>query len=294
MSNKVRIVLVIVLVIAGIAVMVYPSLSNYVNTLHSSYAVQELNQQLSNVDSAALTEQRELAEAYNDSLYGGISADAFSEDPAAVRDDYEKIMDFGNGIMGYIQIPKISVELSIYHGVSSTVLQNGVGHMPDSAFPIGGPGNHSVLTGHTGLPSAELFTDLTELVVGDMFYITILGETLAYEVDQILVVLPYEVDDLAPSRGRDYCTLVTCTPYGINSHRLLVRGERVQLDQKTIKKQVASVSDDSVKMPLELMAAAAAVGALLIIALVVIVRPEKKEEPQSPVEGEPDSQTEQE
>ena len=117
-----------------------------------------------------------------------------------------------------------------------------------------------------------------------MFYITILGETLAYEVDQIVVVLPYEVEELVPSRGRDYCTLVTCTPYGINSHRLLVRGERVQMDQKTIKKQVASVSEESVKMPAELMMAIAAVAVLLVIALIVLLKPKKKEEPQNSTE----------
>ena len=283
MSNKVRILIVIVLVIAGIGVMVYPSLSNYINTIHSSYAVQELSQQLNSVDTKMLEQQRQLAEAYNDNLTGMVE-DAFSEDDTADRGDYEKILDFGNGIMGYIQIPKIGVELSIYHGVSDAVLQKGVGHMPDSAFPIGGPGNHAVLTGHTGLPSAELFTDLTELEEGDMFYITILGETLAYEVDQIVVVLPYEVEELVPSRGRDYCTLVTCTPYGINSHRLLVRGERVQMDQKTIKKQVASVSEESVKMPTELILAIASVAVLLVIALIVLLKPKKKEEPQNSTE----------
>jgi len=284
MSNKVRILIVIFLVIAGIVVMVYPSLSNYVNTIHSSYAVQELNEQLDNVDTAKLERQRELAEAYNDSLTGLVE-DAFSDEDQTDRSDYESIMDFGNGIMGYIQIPKIHVELSIYHGVSDAVLQKGVGHMPDSAFPIGGPGNHTVLTGHTGLPSAELFTDLTELQEGDQFFITALGQTLAYEVDQIVVVLPHEVEELVPERGRDYCTLVTCTPYGINSHRLLVRGERVQMDQKTIANKVASVSEESVQMPTELVLAGAAIAVLLLIALVVLLKRERKEEPQTSEEN---------
>ena len=128
--------------------------------------------------------------------------------------------------MGYIDIPTIDAHLPIYHGTDEEVLAKGVGHVPDTAFPIGGIGNHSVLTGHTGLPSAKIFTDLTELAEGDLFYIHILNETLVYEVDQIQVVLPSQLDNLLPVADRDYCTLVTCTPYGINSHRLLVRGQR--------------------------------------------------------------------
>ena len=132
----------------------------------------------------------------------------------------------GDGMMGYIEIPEIDIYLPIYHGVSEEVLSKGIGHMPNSAFPIGGEGNHAVLTGHTGLPSAKLFTDLTELEEGDRFYIHILDLVLCYTVDQIKVVLPNEGQDLSIVPGKDYCTLVTCTPYGINSHRLLVRGIR--------------------------------------------------------------------
>lgn len=267
MRSKLRILLILLLVIAGIVVTVYPSLSNYVNTLHGSYAIQALSDQVERTNSEELDRQRRLAEAYNSALTG-VMAEA-GENTA--QDGYDDILDFGNGIMGYIQIPKINVKLSIYHGVSEAVLQKGVGHMPESAFPIGGSGNHAVLTGHTGLPSAELFTNLTELAKGDLFYITVLDETLAYQVDQINVVLPYEVNALVSEGGKDYCTLVTCTPYGINTHRLLVRGERVPLDEEIIVGQTAMVIGDGVKVPLELKVAAVAVTALLAAAFLVLI-----------------------
>ena len=271
MSRKVRILIVIFLVIVGICVMAYPSLSNYVNLLHSSYAVQEFSEQIRQTDSDALMQQRALAEKYNATLSGGVS-DQDDDLEADILKQYDQIMDFGNGIMGYIQIPKIGVELSIYHGVSGTVLQKGVGHVASSAFPIGGVGNHTVLTGHTGLPSAELFTDLTEMGEGDQFYLYVLDEVLVYEVDQITVVLPHEVDDLTPAGDRDYCTLVTCTPYGINSHRLLVRGERVEMDEEIAVQQAALEADTEVGLPLELILAGAAIGVLLIIAIVLMIR----------------------
>lgn len=269
MGRKCRSLIVILLLIAGIAVMGYPSLSDHVNTIHSSRVVQQLTQKLDSADPATLEQQRQLAQQYNDAL---------RDDPgAAVLAEYERILDFGNGIMGSIRIPAIDVELSIYHGVSDAVLQKGVGHMPRSALPVGGPGSHAVLTGHTGLPSAELFTDLTELAEGDQFYLSVLGETLVYEVDQITVVLPHEVEELGAVRGRDYCTLVTCTPYGINSHRLLVRGERVQMAPETAAQQAAVAAEEAVRMPPELVAAGLAVAVLLVMAVVVLIRREKTE-----------------
>lgn len=280
MSDKVRLLIVIVLLIAGIIIMVYPSMSNYINLIHSSYAVQEFHEQLSGTNSATLEEQRRLATEYNEALAGGAYDPEVEE--FQILQDYEQILDFGNGIMGYIQIPKINVELSIYHGVSDTVLQKGVGHVSHSAFPIGGPGNHTVLTGHTGLPSAELFTDLTELEEGDQFYISILNDKLVYEVDQITVVLPHEVDELSPTRGRDYCTLVTCTPYGINSHRLLVRGERVQMNQSGTIAHIAEDEEDGVDVPIELILAGAAIALLLVAAVIILVRPTpKKSDPEA-------------
>lgn len=208
----------VVLLLIGVGVLAYPPVSDYVNRLHGSYAIQTLQEQVGQATDTQLAEQRRLAQSYN-------------ADPSQSAVGYRDILDYGGGIMGYIDIPSIDVHLPIYHGVDSDVLAKGVGHLPESSFPIGGEGNHAVLTGHTGLPGAHLFTDLTELDEGDEFSIHILEEELTYRVDQITVVLSHETGDLAPRAGKDYCTLVTCTPYGINSHRLLVRGERVESAQ---------------------------------------------------------------
>lgn len=208
---------IFLLLLAGIAILLYPSISSLVNKLNGSHAVQQLTQQLEDQNQSALDRHRKMAESYNNSLRGGEPC------PHA----YDDILDFGSGILGSIEIPAIHVNLPIYHGIDDTVLAKGVGHMPGTAFPIGGEGNHTVLTGHTGLPSAELFTGLDRLSEGDLFYISILGQTLAYEVDSIQTVLPEETHSLQSIPGGDYCTLVTCTPYGINSHRLLVRGRRI-------------------------------------------------------------------
>ncbi len=215
---------IILFLLTGLILLLYPAISNYINQKNSSYAMQELFKQLEDEDTATLTLQRQWAESYNTCLRTTQNC------PYA----YEDILDYANHIMGTLYIPTINVNLPIYHGTEEEVLAKGVGHMPDSAFPIGGIGNHTVLTGHTGLPSARLFTDLDQLAVGDPFYISILNETLAYEVDQIQVVLPTEISSLQPKEDADYCTLVTCTPYGINSHRLLVRGTRIQEEPSSI------------------------------------------------------------
>ena len=206
------------LLILGIAVLLYPIISSTVNRQHGSFAIQQM-QQLDNMDSeqleAALAEARE----YNSQLIHAATPD---------ESQYEQILNFGNGIMGYITVEKLDLKLPIYHGVGTDTLEKGVGHLPSSAFPIGGTGNHTVLTGHTGLPSAKLFTDLVELTEGDRFQVMVGSHRVEYQVDQILVVLPQETEALMPVSGGDYCTLVTCTPYGVNSHRLLVRGSRIE------------------------------------------------------------------
>ena len=259
MNRKARLLTALALVIAGIAVMAYPSLSSYINAIHSSRAIQSLSARLDTAGSETLREQRRLAEEYNRTPAG---------------DEYDKILDFGNGVMGFLRIPEIGVELPIYHGVSDTVLQKGAGHLPGSALPIGGKGNHCILTGHTGLPSAELFTDLTELAVGDQFELHVLDEVLVYAVDQITVVLPHEVDVLEAVTGRDYCTLVTCTPYGINSHRLLVRGERVSAGQETAIRQERGVPDDHTPLTPELLLAGSVLLLLLGAGALVLLRKE--------------------
>ena len=219
MNKKTTIICASLLLLLGACVLAYPAVSSLVNRLSGSYAVQALQQELDSRDAMELQQERAMAEEYNTRLLSGDPMDA---------EEYLSILDFGDGIMGSIRIPKIDVDMPIYHGVSEKALSHGAGHMPESAFPIGGEGNHAVLTGHTGLPSAKLFTDLTKLEIGDLFYVHILGEVLCYQVDQIKTVLPSEGQDLTPVAGEDLCTLVTCTPYGINSHRLLVRGRRTE------------------------------------------------------------------
>lgn len=205
------------LLLIGIGILAYPVVSNYVNQKNSSYALEQLTSRLGNSDREEIEQQRESAKRYNEALMRGEET------------GYDDILNFGNGLMGAVEIPGIQVNLPIYHGISEDILAKGVGHMASSALPVGGEGNHTVLTGHTGLPSAKLFTDLDKMEVGDLFYLNVLGESLAYKVDQVKVVLPTDGTDLERQPGKDYCTLLTCTPYGVNSHRLLVRGERVEL-----------------------------------------------------------------
>ena len=217
--------LLILLMLVGVGILAYPGISNGINRLHGSYAIEEFEIRVENADIAL---ERRKAEKYNQDIRNSIPADGFSGEADKVETVYYDTLDFGGGMMGYLRIPKIDVNLPIYHGTDEEILAKGVGHLSQSALPIGGEGNHSVLTGHTGLPSAKLFNDLTELKEGDLFHIGILGEMLTYQVDRIKVVLPSEGQDLTSVSGEDYCTLVTCTPYGINTHRLLVRGHRIE------------------------------------------------------------------
>lgn len=205
----------LLLLTVGLAVLLYPMVSGAVNKISGSYVIADHRQRLKSLEQEQLDAQLNLARQYNRRL-------------PEQGEDYETILDLGSGIMGYIRIPSLGVDLPIYHGVEDSVLSKGVGHLPTSSFPIGGEGNHAVLTGHTGLPSAKLFTDLVLLEEGDRFYVHVLDRELCYQVDQIKVVLPSEGQDLMPVKGKDYCTLLTCTPYGVNSHRLLVRGVRVE------------------------------------------------------------------
>lgn len=221
LGKKITIVFAGILLTIGILILSYPMISSYVNNRHGSYAIATLQQQIENTERETLFKVRQQAYAYNMELKRG-----------NLPDNYDAVLDMAGGMMGYISIPDIHVELPIYHGVSEEILAKGVGHMPQSALPVGGKGNHCVLTGHTGLPSAKLFTDLVDLKEGDFFYLSVLSDILAYQVDQIKVVLPSESQDLTPEPEKDYCTLVTCTPYGVNSHRLLVRGTRTDLPEQ--------------------------------------------------------------
>ena len=221
--KKITVVLAVLFCLAGVGLIVYPTISDIVNKINSSSAIQDLVVQMEDIPDEELLEQMRLAQEYNERL----RSNRFDV-PNSELADYYSILDFANNMMGYIEIEKIGVRLPIYHGVSSDVLAKGVGHLPESSFPIGGEGNHAVLTAHTGLPSAKLFTDLVKLEEGDIFTVYVANEVLSYKVDQMKTIAPYEIDDIASVEGKDYCTLATCTPYGINSHRLLVRGERTE------------------------------------------------------------------
>lgn len=212
----------------SLALVVYPLVATHLNDKYQSTVQAEYTRELAAVDDDTLLAAKDAAQTYNESLLP-IRYDREALDAAAV--DYDSLLDLtGSGIMGYLEIPKIDVSLPIYHGTEESVLQKGVGHLIGSSLPIGGNGYHSVLTGHSGVAGKRLFSDLEQLTRGDHFYIHILGETLAYEVTELNTVLPHETELLVAIPGEDLCTLVTCTPYGVNSHRLLAKGSRIPFE----------------------------------------------------------------
>lgn len=237
-SNKKRkmtikdIIRLLVLVVA-FAVLLYPTVSSYVNEKNGSKVVSNYDAESVRLSNAEKEKMLEDARAYNKEMLSNIDLiDPFSQGETNIDERYENLLNMdGSGMMGYIRIPKIKVEIPIYHGTSESVLQAGVGHFWGTSLPVGGESTHTVLTGHRGLPTKTLFTNMDKLVEGDVFYIKVLDETLAYKVDQILTVLPEETEALSIVPGKDYATLVTCTPYAINTHRLLVRGHRILYEE---------------------------------------------------------------
>ena len=220
--------LALLLIAAGAGLFVYPRLQMVLADRSQTIAIGNYEEGVSGYDEKWKEGELEKARAYNNSLSEVAFPDPFGHGGSLeTAGDYEEILNVDRGMMGVLEIPCIEVELPIYHGIGEEVLQKGVGHISQTAFPVGGEGNHTVLSTHRGLPDARLFTDLDELEPGDAFYIRVLGNNLAYEVDQVEVVDPGDVSLLKPEEGKDYVTLLTCTPYGINSHRLLVRGSRV-------------------------------------------------------------------
>ena len=212
----------------------YPIISTVYNEKHQSQIHTQYQEQVAQVDDSAIRKVKELAHAYNETIRPGTqNSDAFSSDALlGAAEDYENQLNIaGNGIMGYVVIPSISVHLPIYHGTESDILERGIGHLLGSSLPVGGDTTHSILTAHSGMASQKMFSDLPQLKIGDVFYLEVLDETLAYQVDQINTVLPYDVTYLGIEEGRDICTLVTCTPFGVNTHRLLVRGTRIPYEE---------------------------------------------------------------
>lgn len=272
-----RIISIVLLLVLGLGFFLYPHVSNLLMEKNQSYAIQNFEEQVKNADKDEIAEEWRKAEEYNESLSGNILRDPFMEGSGMVlQDNYKEVLDI-DGIMGYIDIPNIDVNLAVYHGTAESTLKKGVGHLEGTALPIGGAGTHAVVTGHTGLTSAKLFTDLTELVEGNKFYLHILDRILAYEIDQIKVVEPENTEDLRPKVEKDYVTLVTCTPYGINSHRLLVRGERVEYHEDEEKQAVEATERKLTREEQTLWIAGVTTAILsLCIILIVVIRNKKK------------------
>ena len=218
-------VILVVILLAGVCILLYPSVSDWWNSLHATRAIAGYVTAVEDLSGEEKERMLEAARRYNAALADGVDYDLTEEEYA----EYLSLLDIGGtGIMGYVQISAIGVNLPVYHSVDEAVLQIAVGHIPGSSLPVGGERSHSVLSGHRGLPSAKLFSDLDQMQEGDVFTLNVMDQTITYMVDQIRIVLPEETDDLAIQAGKDYCTLVTCTPYGINTHRMLVRGRRIE------------------------------------------------------------------
>ena len=271
MKKRLPTIFLILILIAGLSLLLYPTVSDWWNSFHQSRAIVDYEHIVDDMDKETYKKILSDAKKYNKELLTRIDRFRPSTEEMA---EYNSLLDLtGTGIMGYIDIPKIHVSLPIYHGTSDAVLSAAIGHIPGSSLPVGGKSTHCVLSGHRGLPSAKLFSDLDKIFEGDTFVIHTLKEELTYQVDQIRIVKPEQVDDITIENGKDYCTLVTCTPYGINSHRLLVRGHRI-----------ANVRDNgdiivmSDALQIEPIAIAPIIAApiLLILAIIVFIKPSKK------------------
>lgn len=249
--------------LVGLGLLLYPTVSDTWNKYHQSHAIANYAEQVANIDDSHYREMLLGAVEYNRKL----DKNTFVVPDEADKKIYEETLDItGSGIMGYIEIQKIKCSLPIYHGTSDAVLQSAIGHIEGTSLPVGGESTHCVLSGHRGLPSAKLFTDLDKMEKGDKFVIRVLDETLTYEVDQILIVEPQDVSPLSIIEGEDYCTLVTCTPYGVNSHRLLVRGHRVENETESFTIRVTA---DAIQIDTVIVAPFVAIPILIILILMV-------------------------
>ena len=270
MKTHLSTILLFLALLAGVSLLLYPSLSNYWNSMHATQVVNDYAKDVQKLDHTEYDKMLRDAESYNQSLLHRESDYALTDEQDSQYASLLAIDD--SGIMGYIEIPSIGVSLPIYHGTSDGVLQHAVGHLDWTSLPVGGASTHCVLSGHRGLPSAKLFTDLDRVTTGDTFSLRVLDEVLTYEVDQILIVEPEDVSALSIEDGKDLCTLVTCTPYGINSHRLLVRGHRVENQAET---QAARVTSDAIQVEPLIVAPIVALPILLALLIILLVSGKK-------------------
>ncbi|HCA71941.1 MAG TPA: class C sortase [Ruminococcaceae bacterium] len=262
-KNYLSTILLIVIFLVGLSVLLYPTISNFINQKHATRAVEDYKYKVSTLTTKDIKKEWQAANDYNHKL---------AESPLKFQNGepkdatYKSLLNLtGNGMMGYITIQKIGVQLPIYHGTSAEILAAGTGHLEGSSLPVGGKSTHAIITGHRGLPSAKLFTDLDQLKAGDTFTLSILNQTLTYQVDQISIVLPAEVSNLAITPGKDYVTLLTCTPYAINTHRLLVRGFRIPNAAADLK-----VTEDAVQIDPIIVAPVVAAPILLAMLAVLL------------------------
>lgn len=265
-NNSISTVVLVLILLVGVSLLLYPTFSDYWNSMHQSRAITDYAEDVANLDDNQYDAIWSAAWEYNCTLLDRATGFALPEE---MVDEYNSLLNIsGLGIMGYIEIPTINCTLPIYHGTEESVLQIAVGHLEWSSLPVGGEGSHCVLSGHRGLPSAKLFTNLDKLAEGDRFLLRVLDEVLTYEVDQILIVEPQNVKDLQIVEGEDLCTLVTCTPYGINTHRLLVRGHRVENDKEAVKIRVTA---DAVQIEPMIVAPIVALPMLLVLLILVLI-----------------------
>lgn len=268
-------ILIAVILISAIAMLLYPTVSDQYSQFLNNRRILSYTRQVEAVDPTAGTEMMAAARAYNEVIRNTDIKDAFDTAATESSAEYQSLLNpNGDGIMGIIEIPKIGVRLPVYHGTGDVGLSQGAGHMEGTSLPVGGENTHCGIAGHRGLPSAKLFSDLDQIQRGDVIYLNVLGELLVYQVDQISVVLPHELEYMSIIEGGDYLTLVTCTPYGVNSHRLLVRGRRASLEELV---DVLALGDSAERTPdwqgaLVCATPVFAVGLLLML----LIRPKRK------------------
>lgn len=261
----------IIILLVGLSLLLYPTVSDYWNTMHQSQAISAYAAQVAELDTEQYDALWQASKEYNAKLANRTNAYLLDD---ALKEEYKRVLTLsGTDVMGYVEIPELDCTLPIYHGTEEAILQVAVGHLEWTSLPTGGESTHCVLSGHRGLPSAKLFSDLGELVVGDVFMLRVLDEVLTYEVDQILIVEPQDTAALRIEEDHDFCTLVTCTPYGVNTHRLLVRGHRIENAEES---RIVRVTADAVQIEPLLAAPILAIPVLLVL-LISLLRPRKTE-----------------
>lgn len=266
MKNKITTLLLFLVFLAGLSLLLYPTVSDYWNSFTQSRAIASYADEVAEMDAEQYDELWNAATAYNEALPNRSNPYILTDEQI---EEYDSLLNLsGTGIMGYVEIPSIGCSLPIYHGTGESVLQIAAGHIEWSSLPVGGESSHCVISGHRGLPSAKLFSDLDKLVEGDIFMLRVLDEVLTYQVDKISIVEPDETANLMITEGMDYCTLVTCTPYGINTHRLLVRGHRIenQAESKTIR-----ITADAVQIDPMVVAPIALIPFLIVFMCILIL-----------------------